>query len=287
MRNSFAVALSVLVLNGPVEAAGPGLETRLTPTTDHPGFGGLSGVDLGPLGLSGLVISDRGDLFAMTLERSPDGALQDIDIDHIVGLRAPGTDRTSFDAEGLVVKGQQNVVLSLEQPSRVIAVDPTSKTKTPLPVFPNLQIARENKGLEALALDDEGRLLALPEVVPSGATGFPIFRLQSNQWHPIGILPKLGPFAVVGADFGPDGQLYVLERAFSVLGFRTRIRRVQITETVGPADIILQSHVAQYDNMEGIAVWRDHLGVTRVLLVSDDNFLATQETEFLEFVIQD
>jgi hypothetical protein len=39
------------------------------------------------------------------------------------------------------------------------------------------------------------------------------------------------------------------------------------------------------DNMEGISVWRDGDGRTRVTLISDDNFFPLQQTMLVEYVL--
>ena len=40
------------------------------------------------------------------------------------------------------------------------------------------------------------------------------------------------------------------------------------------------------ENMEGIAVWRDASGRTRLTLISDDNFTGLLRTLLLDFVVE-
>ena len=89
------------------------------------------------------------------------------------------------------------------------------------------------------------------------------------------------------ADFGPDGKFYLLERDFGWLtGFATRIRRF----TLGPNGFsdevtLIETPFGELDNMEGISVWRDDAGRTRITLISDDNFFPLQRTMFVEYVL--
>ena len=46
--------------------------------------------------------------------------------------------------------------------------------------------------------------------------------------------------------------------------------------------LLLESTTLQYDNLEGIAVWKDGLGI-RITMISDDNFLPVQRTELVEY----
>ena len=92
----------------------------------------------------------------------------------------------------------------------------------------------------------------------------------------------------MGADFGPDGWFYLLERDFrGILGFAARVRRMKLTEN-GPTDeeILLTTRPLQYDNLEGISVWQDGRGI-RLTMISDDNFLFVQRTELVEYRLRD
>jgi hypothetical protein len=95
------------------------------------------------------------------------------------------------------------------------------------------------------------------------------------------------PFLPVGADFGPDGKLYILERHLNgIFGFQSRIRRFAIGETsLVEEETLLASMTARHDNLEGISVWRDAEGAIRITMISDDNYRSFQRTEFVEYRI--
>lgn len=65
------------------------------------------------------------------------------------------------------------------------------------------------------------------------------------------------------------------------------MRRIGIgPEGITSAEEVLQTGTLQYDNLEGIAVWDDGLGI-RLTMISDDNFLPVQRTELVEYRVTD
>jgi hypothetical protein len=150
--------------------------------------------------------------------------------------------------------------------------------------FPRLQI---NSGLEALAMDGDGTLYAIPERSGALSRPFPVYRLRDGQWDKSLQIRRDGDFLVVDADFGPDGRLYVLERDFEWLGgFATRVRRFSLgPDGFGEEVTLLETDLGTLDNMEGISVWRDAAGRIRVTLIADDNFLAFQSTVLAEYLL--
>ncbi len=133
---------------------------------------------------------------------------------------------------------------------------------------------QRNSSLEALAIDGNGWLYTLPERSGAEDAPFPVWRFRNGKWDQPFDLPRRGAFLPVGADFGPDGKIYMLERRFSgILGFASRVRRL----TLGPDGVIdeqtvLESPTGRHDNLEGLAVWRDQAGAIRLTMISDDNF---------------
>ena len=92
----------------------------------------------------------------------------------------------------------------------------------------------------------------------------------------------------MAADFGPDGRFYVLERDTGAIGFRSRLRRWNVTANgVTGEEILFQSRLTAHDNLEGVPVWRDGQGRLRATMVSDNNFLVLQRTELVEYLLPD
>jgi len=144
-------------------------------------------------------------------------------------------------------------------------------------------LLRDNAGFEALAVDAAGALYALPE--DNRGDQIPLYKYQDGTWRIAAYLENDSPFVPVGADFDDEGRLYLLERTVTPLGFRTRLRRIELSGDQASAVTLLQTLPARYDNLEALTVWRDAIGRTRVMMISDDNFLSVQETQVIELTI--
>ena len=133
-----------------------------------------------------------------------------------------------------------------------------------------------------------GRLYTLTEKSRTLEGDIPVYRWDGQAWSTPFVLPARGGFLPVSADFGPDGRLYVLERSVSLTGFRTRLRRWDTTNDVPSAEeTLLETATGTHDNLEGLSIWRDAQGEMRATMVSDDNFLALQRTELVEYLLPD
>ena len=144
-----------------------------------------------------------------------------------------------------------------------------------------------NEGLEAMAVDKAGVVYALPERATLRGKAFAVFRLRKGVWDMPFALTAVGGFVPVGADFGPDGQLYVLQRDFlGIRGFATRVVRMDVAGD-GAAVEVLVTPPGRHDNLEGIAVWRDAAGAIRLTMISDDNFHFLQQTEIVDYRLPD
>ncbi|MEO9778877.1 MAG: esterase-like activity of phytase family protein [Sedimentitalea sp.] len=251
-------------------------------------FGGLSGIELSADGQRMTVISDRGRiLFANVLRQ--DGLIQGIDLVRKARLRghngAPLIGRIR-DSEGLVVAPNGTIYVSFEgvhRVSRYRQVDQASESLHRPRAFRQLPV---NGGFEALAMDDRGRLLAMPEQAFDDNGDIPVYRWDDDVWTQPFCLPSDGAFLPVGADFGPDGRLYLLERTFNIFGFRSRVRSWQIADDSAVDERLeLQTTTGTHDNLEGISIWTDTQDRVRLTMVADDNFLFLQRTEFVEYAL--
>ena len=290
MRQLFlCFALACAWPAGPAAAQTLQLETVLRWDHDAEWFGGLSGIEVWEGGSTFFAISDRGHQATGRMIRSETGMLQRVQITaaspilYSNGLAVKGPFR---DAEGLAIGPDGKTYLSFEGKHRAAVLNLATGTVQRLSPFPDDVMFTKNRGIEALAIDDDDRLIALPEDTADPTSDFPLYALRHDRWHVIGHVPRRGPFLPVGADIGDDGDLYLLERAASPLGFRSRIRLFQPPYGTGVEKTLLTTGPGRFDNLEGLTVWTDHIGETRLTLVSDDNFLAAQQTQIVEYRVR-
>ena len=192
--------------------------------------------------------------------------------------------RAESDSEGLATGADGTIYVSYEWTHGIrnfAAIDTPGSDLMTTPAFDGMQT---NASLEALAIDSDGTLYTIPERSGGATQPFPVFRLRNGIWDQPFSLPRRGAFLVAGADIGPDGRLYVLERDFLGIGFRSRVRRFDLTG--GSEEVLLETRLRQHDNLEGISIWQDEQGL-RMTLISDDNFRAFQRTEIVEYRLTD
>ncbi|MGY9010901.1 MAG: hypothetical protein ACKVLN_01575 [Rhodobacterales bacterium] len=83
----------------------------------------------------------------------------------------------------------------------------------------------------------------------------------------------------VGADFGPDGFLNVLELGFSGSAIKSRVRRFDVTFAgLLTPKLDFASKSGQFDNLEAVWVWADPKGRFRLPMILYDNFNPLQQT---------
>lgn len=290
-RGLIAASLAVCVLIlGATAPAQPGATAQFVgsftwkrPDAD---FGGYSGLELDADGQGFTALSDRGSLVSGRLQRK-DGKIVAVESGPIIHLRdSNGNLLTSgnTDSEGLAIGPDGALYISFENNTRVAR---HASPDAPAELLDRPQAFRKmgkNSSLEALAVGPDGTLYTLPERSRTYATPFPVFRYRGGKWdHPFTI-PRREGFLPVGADIGPDGRFYLLEREFSLFGFRNRVRRFDITATALTNETtLLETATGDFDNLEGMAVWQDDSGAIRLTMISDDNFKFFQVTQFVEF----
>ena len=254
-------------------------------------FGGLSGFDLSDDGRSLLAIGDRGVWVTARLERDGEHLerARPTGIGPLLGVGGQPLGDGETDAEGLAVDAEGRVYVSFEGFHRVRRYDPISGPATRIPGFPAMKRFRGNTGLESLAIDAKDELYAIPEFVYSPKGKAPVFRFRNGEWENPYDIQRRDGFYETDADFGPDGKLYLLERKFKWLGgFQTRLRRFTLSDDrILNEETLLTTQFGDLDNMEGLSVWRDARGDTRVTMLSDDNFFPLQRTMLVEFIVKD
>ncbi|MCT4555207.1 MAG: esterase-like activity of phytase family protein [Pelagimonas sp.] len=249
-------------------------------------LGGFSGIELSADGRSFTAISDRAKIVHGQITRE-NGKITGVDTAPWERLRntdGKGMFNEFADSEGLTMTADGRLFVSFEGYHRVWSY-PTLRAADALPRPWDFADMQGNSGFEALAMDPRGRLITLPERSGQLTRPFPIWRLSQGTWEQPYGLRRDGPFLPVGADFGPDGLFYLLERHFTGFGFRSRVRRFRLTETAATEEVtLLTTPTGRHDNLEGISVWQDETGSIRLTMISDDNFRPfLQRTEIVEY----
>lgn len=250
-------------------------------------LGGMSAIDLAPDGLGFTALSDRGGWTRGRLIRDATGRIAGLEaapIQLLKGVKdtplAPGRN----DSEGLAMAPDGVAYVALEGAARVLRYRDLAGSAENLPIPPAFKKLQRNSALEALAIGPDGALYTLPERSGGMTQPFAVWRFHKGKWDQPFTIPRSGAFLAVGADFGPDGRLYILERQFEgLLGFATRVRRFTLD---GRGETVLQTPLGSHGNLEGIAVWRDDAGL-RLTLIADDNFKFFLSTQIVEYRLSD
>lgn len=262
------------------------LPGRFTWSGEGEDFGGFSGIEIADDGTAFVAITDRGHVVSGTFQREGD-AISSVRAGNPEPLTTRGggqLGRYQTDSEGLAFGPNGDLFIAFEGEHRLMAFDGAGQSGRELPLAPEFATLQTNSGLEALAAGPDGALYAVPERSGRQDVPFPVYRLSNGQWDIAFRIPRLGAYLAVGADIGPDGRFYLLERDFVGLGFRSRVRRFSLNGMGG--ETLLETGIGEFDNLEGIAVWRDEAGI-RLTMISDDNFRLFQRTEFVEYRIPD
>ncbi len=268
--------------------------------------GGLSGLVVDPGGGSFIAITDNGLMLRAVVDRDAEGrpiGLSDGRMKRIRGLNGgERAFRWDADTEGFDITerdGKAIAGISFEGTPRVmlgpVETDGFVGPLKPIVLPAKARQLRNTKGLETMAFGPVGSRLDGAEVIIAERAPRDSSSDDRPGWVVGGkaqaafFLKAIGDYDATDAKFGPDGDLYVLERLYSLAeGVRARIRRLPQAEIVDGAtvagDVVFEASLAdQIDNMEGLSFWTRGDGATMISLISDDNRSFLQRTLYLEF----
>lgn len=255
-------------------------------TSDDPLFGGFSGIEIADDGLSFIAVSDRGSFARGTITRDGD-SITNVSLDDLQLMLGPDGNalpKAYKDSEGVAVGPDSTIYVSFEWKHGIRRYPAIDQPSGPLLAAREFAQMQNNSSLEALAIGPDGALYTIPERSGLATRPFPVYRLLNGVWDQPFEIPRSGPYLLSGADIGPDGRLYTVERDFVGIGFRNSVRRFKLDGT--GEEILLESRILTHDNLEGISVWQDTQGL-RMTLISDDNFRDFQRTEIVEYRLTD
>lgn len=267
-------------------------------TSDDPRFGGLSGLILSADGTRMLAQSDEAHFFRAELVYDKKGNLAGVtraELADMVDLGGTTMSGKQGDAEGLAALSERGpdgpVAVSFERDHRVWRYDLTAgldAKPTAVPTPPEIKTLPSNSGLESLTPTPSSALLAIGETADSDSH-------EHRAWLLGSAIEALSvkdhaPYEISDAAFGPDGNLYLLERHYfdPIRGVVIAVREIDGKDVKAGAHLD-GTEIASFtmresiDNMEGIALRRDAQGKTLVYLISDDNYQAIERTLLLMF----
>ncbi len=282
-----AWVILVALCASPVAAVELQFEGRFVWADVNEVFGGFSGIEVAPDGQSFVSISDRGHIISGEFQRV-DGQITGVDAQPLVPLldaKSRPVTRYNTDSEGIAFDSKGQFFVSFEGNHRVWRYAGIGAPAARMKTHPDFAGFQNNSGLEALAIDKADTLYTLPERSGDWDTPYPVFRFRGGNWDRDLSIPRRDKYLPVGADFGPDGRFYLLERDFTwYSGFATRIRRFELTEDgFTNEETLLTTGFNVNGNLEGISVWREPSGRLRLTLIADDNFSMFQVTEIVEY----
>lgn len=297
-RRSFLGLTLVLALaSGLQSSASPMPPPSFINATDWQGegefFGGFSSIAVTPDGTGFLSLSDHGAWVRGTFARDAQDRLTGISSGPLTPLLGPNgapLPEGSTDSEGLALAPDGSFYVSFEGPARVRHYASPGSASGNLPSPREFKSMKHNSSLESLCIGSDGSLYTLPEISGGGpARPFPVFRYRNGKWDNFGTVPRGDEFETVDCSIGPDGRFYLLERAFYGLGgFASRLKRYDMGAKGLTGEIVLfQTAPGTFDDLEGLSVWRDHLGKLRATTVSDDNFSMFFVSQIVEFELPD
>lgn len=284
MRAAGRALAALLILAGPAAA-----EARLVGVLDlehpHPDFGGLSAIEVGADGRAVVMLSDRSLLVRGVIARDAAGTPAGVSLEVARLGHVSGRPMGRADSEGLAIRADGRAFVAFEgnRPRVWSWTGALDAAAAQLPPPPGRGRLTRNEGLEALAATPEG-VLAISEKAVGG--GHPVLLWTGRAWRSLPPLAADGRWAPVGADWGPDGALWLLERRFGGLAFASRVRRFSLSPGgLGGGEVVLQTPGGRHGNLEGLAAWRAPSGRVRLTMVSDDNFFSFQRGEIVEYEV--
>ncbi len=268
-------------------------------SSDDLAFGGLS--DLEVLDDNRVIaISDNADWFEARLILDDTGALVGVSDLRTALMRdengRPFTSKRNGDSEDITQLPDGRIAVSFEQ-TQIIRIydfnrDGPFGAASRGPVLAETARLHNNVGLEALAVTTSGVLVVGAEGGDAATT--PLWLAPLDAREPVA--PRIGyppapGYSLTGLDRLPGGGFVALERFYApVIGARARITMFAEESLNASSEtlpgVIELAHIAPplpVDNFEGIAAQLMPDGVTRIYILSDDNFSDRQRTLLYAF----
>ncbi len=280
-------------------------------TSDHDDFGGFSGMSISGGHLT--AVSDQGHWLAAELELDPRGTvtglrtarmgrLCDDDAAPVAWERRDAEEIQHLPGRGYLVSFERHhrIVLyaasdnGAASPQRTSGATAFDRIPLPFPFPPGIVSTQRNKGMEAVAILSDGRLLTFAEdlrTIENDIIGW-IGHPEIGDWRHL-ILPAFEDFLPTGASLLPGGDLLLLARSYTrETGNRIRLLLLESSgltpgARLRPIELARIEPPATIDNMEAVAVGTGPNGESLIYLMSDNNYNDDQRTLLMQFELLD
>ena len=254
-------------------------------------FGGFSGVAITSDGATLVAISDRGWWFQATLGYDQYGNLDSVNVAELIPMRSVDGHYVDAgvwsDAEALLRLPNGEFVVAFERHHRLWRYSDTRAAARSMFVPSIFAGLPYNRGIEALAMLDEGRSLVIAESGPSNSSlsGWVLEGTQAEMLY----YPYDGYFRPSDAVRIDDHRILVLERGYTEgRGVAVRLMLLDVASVIAgarlqPSQFVELGAPIPLDNFEGVAARRDPGGALLIYLLSDDNYSSRQQTLLLMF----
>lgn len=252
------------------------------PLSGGEAFGGLSG-----LRFEGDLLIAVTDTGGWTTIDPAEGTAFDVRPLGGVSTDAP---KSARDAEALARTADGDWLVAFEGDHRIQTYDDLGEPPTAAAMPPGADGLPANRSLESLTVLPDGRLLIVAEAAEAdgshkawiGNAG----NLEQRRYR------TTGGFVPVDAATLPGGDVLVLERRFSILGwFESRLSLLEAGEIAGDGAMTAEAigpiaPAEGTENFEGLAVTPGDDGAILVYAVSDDNFMDFQRTLLVRYRLE-
>jgi hypothetical protein len=271
-----------------------GVELR----SSDPVFGGLSDIEV----LEGdhfIAQSDDGNWFEGDLVLDGSAALTGVANMRTAMMRdeqgRPFANKDAADTEDIAQLPDGRVAVSFEQTQTIRIYDLNRDgpfgAAVAGPRLAGVERLPPNSGLEALTALADGTLVVGAEGGDRPTTPIWLAPLNARTSVPASAhFPLSDGYSLTSLDRMPNGDLVAMERFYApVIGARARIVRIPASEVRANDAPMRVEQLAQLgpphpvDNFEGVSAVRMPNGVTRLYIVSDNNFSARQRTYLFAF----
>ncbi|WP_333827039.1 esterase-like activity of phytase family protein [Pararhodobacter sp.] len=221
-------------------------------------------------GVAVIMVTDEGVLAQGRLERAGDGRITGVQPQQIRYLRDPdGAPLTGprRNAQAVALGDGGRIFVAFQGYGRVLAYAAPDASATQLAGHPDFARLTVGAGLTGLAVSRSGVLYAIPERAARMTYGTPSYHFWNGEWAGSFRLPADGQFHPVGADIGPDGRLYILERERAAEGRRVQLRRFILQGSrIDAGTVVMRSAFGQFSDLSGVSVWGRGNGPLRALM---------------------